>query len=56
VDLVIALKAIDEWTDTAYLVIIGGPCPVEKCSSEIPHKHRIDPLTGEFDVDAERVA
>lgn len=50
----IALKAIDEWTDTAYLVIVGDPCPV--CFVTGPHKHRIDPLTGEFDVDAERVS
>jgi hypothetical protein len=61
VDEVIAVKAIDEWTDTAYLVIIGGRCPVTcdcpvECSVEGPHKHRIDPVTGEFDFHAERVA
>jgi len=48
------LKTIDEWTDTAYLVVIGGPCPV--CLVDGPHKHLIDPLTGEFAVDAERVS
>ena len=47
------IKTIDEWSDTAYLVLIGGRCPV--CFVTGPHKHRIDPLTGEFDVDAERV-